>query len=424
MEHSPTDGQERIAPACSDYYTTGVHCRPPKEKKTRNFGWLAAAAGVFLLCMAAWMGMDPEPDVLEPEQAAAEQAAAEHLQLEDMADSGASAAETSRLLPTVDAEVRAAAPGATLTVSGTQTEELTLPEIYRKVIPSVVSVTADTQSGTSSGTGIIMSEDGYIITNCHVISGGESITVLLTSGEELAATLVGADETSDLAVLKVGAQGLTPAEFGDSDSAEVGQSVVAIGDPLGTELRGTMTDGIVCGIQRDVQVGDRTMTLMQTNAALNAGNSGGPLVNLSGQVIGINTMKLRSYYTSVEGIGFAIPISAAQPIIDELVEKGYVSGRPAFGFTVETLSAQMRLFYKLPGVLYIRSVSEGSDAAAQGISPGDVIVSVDGERVSSLDEFNTAKNRHTAGDTVALTVFRKGEELEFSVTLMDRADLD
>ena len=173
-----------------------------------------------------------------------------------------------------------------------------------------------------------------------------------------------------------------------------------------------------------MQVGDRTMALMQTDAALNSGNSGGPLVNMAGQVIGINTMKISSYYTSVEGIGFAIPISSVKPIVDELLEKGYVSGRPAFGFTVETLSNQMVLFYDLPGTLCIRQVVEGSDAYDQGIQPGDIITAINGTPVSTMDEFNTIKNQFAAGDTVSLTIYHKDVELDVNVKLMDRADLD
>ena len=206
--------------------------------------------------------------------------------------------------------------------------------IADKVLPSVVGIRASYQSAggffgqstqsSSEGSGVIYREDGYIITNYHVVSSAQQIVVLLTDGQEYAACRVGGDETSDIMVLKIDATDLTPAEFGDSDAAEVGDSVVAIGDPLGIELRGTMTDGIICGIKRDVDVGDRTMSLMQTNAALNSGNSGGPLVNMEGQVIGINTIKLSSSgFTTVEGLGFAIPIDSAKPIVDELVEKGY-----------------------------------------------------------------------------------------------------
>jgi serine protease Do len=162
------------------------------------------------------------------------------------------------------------------------------------------------------------------------------------------------------------------------------------------------------------------MTLMQTNAALNSGNSGGPLVNMMGQVIGINTMKLTSDYASVEGIGFAIPISTAKPIVDELVEKGYVTGRPAFGFTVETLDARILLYYNLPGWLCVRSVDVNSDAYAQGIREGDIITSVDGTTVSSTEELSRIKNSHTAGDQVTMTIYRNGKSYEVTVTLMEQ----
>ena len=167
------------------------------------------------------------------------------------------------------------------------------------------------------------------------------------------------------------------------------------------------------------------MTLMQTNAALNSGNSGGPLVNMEGQVIGINAIKLSSSgYTTVEGLGFAIPISSAKPIVDELVEKGYVTGRPAFGFDVEQLESRISLYYDLPGKLYIRSVEPNSDAYTQGIRAGDIITAIDGQAVSTVDEFNRIKNEYSAGDQISLTIFRSGQNYEVTVTLMDRADLD
>ena len=204
-------------------------------------------------------------------------------------------------------------------------DALCLQDIYSSVIDSVVSISSMTSSGTSSGTGIIMSQDGYVITNHHVITGALVISVLTNDNQEFEAALVGSDEMSDLAVLKIDARGLKAAEFGDSSKLRVGDSVVAIGDPLGVQLRGTMTNGIISAINRDLTVGDRTMTLIQTNAALNNGNSGGPLINCYGQVIGINTVKMSSYYSAsatVEGLGFAIPISVAKPIIDELIENG------------------------------------------------------------------------------------------------------
>ena len=301
---------------------------------------------------------------------------------------------------------------------------LCLQDIYSSVIDSVVSISSMTSSGTSSGTGIIMSSDGYVITNHHVITGALVISVLTNDNQEFEAALVGSDEMSDLAVLKIDARGLQAAEFGDSSKLRVGDSVVAIGDPLGVQLRGTMTNGIISAINRDLTVGDRTMTLIQTNAALNNGNSGGPLINCYGQVIGINTVKMSSYYTataSVEGLGFAIPISVAKPIIDELIENGYVAGRPAIGISGDSLPSYYRTYYRLPDGVYVTSVNEGSDAKAKGIREGDIVTAINGEKICSIDELNTVKNQYAAGDEVTLTVYRSGTYYEVTVTLVDQA---
>lgn len=303
-------------------------------------------------------------------------------------------------------------------------DALCLQDIYSSVIDSVVSISSMTSSGTSSGTGIIMSQDGYVITNHHVITGALVISVLTNDNQEFEAALVGSDEMSDLAVLKIDARGLQAAEFGDSSKLRVGDSVVAIGDPLGVQLRGTMTNGIISAINRDLTVGDRTMTLIQTNAALNNGNSGGPLINCYGQVIGINTVKMSSYYTataSVEGLGFAIPISVAKPIIDELIENGYVAGRPAIGISGDSLPSYYRTYYRLPEGVYVTSVNEGSDAKAKGIREGDIVTAINGEKICSIDELNTVKNQYAAGDEVTLTVYRSGTYYEVTVTLVDQA---
>lgn len=303
-------------------------------------------------------------------------------------------------------------------------DALSLQDIYSTVIDSVVSISSMTSSGTSSGTGIIMSPDGYVITNHHVITGALVISVLTNDNQEYEAALVGSDEMSDLAVLKIDARGLQAAEFGDSSKLRVGDSVVAIGDPLGVQLRGTMTNGIISAINRDLTVGDRTMTLIQTNAALNNGNSGGPLINCYGQVIGINTVKMSSYYTataSVEGLGFAIPISVAKPIIDELIENGYVAGCPAIGISGDSLPSYYRTYYRLPDGVYVTSVNEGSDAKAKGIREGDIVTAINGEKICSIDELNTVKNQYAAGDEVTLTIYRSGTYYEVTVTLVDQA---
>lgn len=302
---------------------------------------------------------------------------------------------------------------------------LSLQEIYRRCSGSVVSIISVTQSGKASGTGIIMSADGYIITNHHVIENAQAVSVLTNDDKEYTAAIIGSDETSDLAVLKIEASGLQAAEFGDSSVLQVGDSVVAIGDPLGVTLRGTMTDGIISAINRDLTVNDRTMNLIQTNAALNNGNSGGPLINCYGQVIGINTMKMSNFYsssTTVEGIGFAIPIDTAKPIIDELIEKGYVSGRPAIGIDGETLPATYRIYYRLPEGIYVTRVYASSDAAAKGISEGDIITAINGIDVTTMEQLNRVKNQFTAGQTVTLTIYRSGSSYDVEIILMDRAN--
>ena len=316
-------------------------------------------------------------------------------------------------------------PAGIPTVASDEDGALSLQEIYRRCIGSVVSIVTVTPSGKASGTGIIMSEDGYVITNHHVIESAQAVSVLTSDNQEYAASVVGSDETSDLAVLKVEAEGLQAAEFGDSSVLQVGDSVAAIGDPLGTALRGTMTDGIISAINRDLTVNDRTMSLIQTNAALNNGNSGGPLINCYGQVIGINTMKMSNFYsssTTVEGIGFAIPIDTAKPIIDELIEKGYVSGRPAIGIDGETLPATYRIYYRLPEGIYVTRVYASSDAAAKGISEGDIITAINGIDVTTMEQLNRVKNQFTAGQTVTLTIYRSGSSYDVEIILMDRAN--
>ena len=316
-------------------------------------------------------------------------------------------------------------PAGVPTVASDEEGALSLQEIYRRCIGSVVSIVTVTPSGKASGTGIIMSADGYVITNHHVIENAQAVSVLTSDSLEYSASIIGSDETSDLAVLKVEADGLQAAEFGDSSVLQVGDSVAAIGDPLGTALRGTMTDGIVSAINRDLTVNDRTMSLIQTNAALNNGNSGGPLINCYGQVIGINTMKMSNFYsssTTVEGIGFAIPIDTAKPIIDELIEKGYVSGRPAIGIDGETLPATYRIYYRLPQGIYVTRVYQNSDAAAKGVSEGDIITAINGVSVTTMEQLNRVKNQYTAGDTITLTIYRGGVSSDVEIILMDRAN--
>lgn len=300
-----------------------------------------------------------------------------------------------------------------------QTGGLSLQEIYTKTIDSVVSITCRGKCGNTSGTGVVVSKTGYLVTNAHVVENAASIGVRFTDGSELDAALVGADTVSDLAVLYVDATGLTCAEFGDSSALRVGDAVVAIGDPLGAQLRGTMTDGIVSAINRDVTTNGRTMTLIQTNAALNAGNSGGPLINCYGQVVGINTMKIGDYMSSagVEGLGFAIPSTTVKEVVDQLIRQGYVSGRPALGVRTEEVSTLYQMYYGLPSGLYITQVAADSFAEKAGLREGDVIVSIDNTRVTGADTLNAVLYTHKVGDAVDLVVYRSGRRLELNLTL-------
>lgn len=298
---------------------------------------------------------------------------------------------------------------------------LSLQEIYEQVRPSVVSVVCTTQGGSSTGSGVILSEDGYLVTNQHVISGATAIEIILSDDSRYPATVVGSDSVADLAVLSIQAENLTAAQFGDSEKLRVGDTVAAIGDPLGVSFRGTLTNGIVSAISRDVTIGGREMTLIQTNAALNSGNSGGPLINCYGQIVGINTAKIADYADTagVEGLGFAIPSTTVKEIVSQLLSQGYVSGRPYLGIHLEELTGFYQRFYKIPAGLYISSVDENSPAAQAGITRGDLLLEVDGESVTSTEDFSRIFYNHQPGDTLDLTIYRAGYRATIRVTLAE-----
>jgi len=296
-----------------------------------------------------------------------------------------------------------------------------LQEIYQKNISSVVSISCARQGGSSTGTGVILSQEGYIVTNAHVVENASSVSVRLTDDRVFSAGLVGADEISDLAVLYIDAPDLSPAEFGDSNALRVGDTVAAIGDPLGVEFRGTFTDGIVSAINRDMTVDGRTMTLIQTNAALNSGNSGGPLINCYGQVVGINTMKIGAFTDSagVEGLGFAIPSATVRDIVEQIITQGYVSGRPTLGIEGESLSSFYQHYYRLPAGLYITHVDEGSYAHYYGIEAGDMLLQADNTRILSMDDLNTVLYRHQVGDTITVVIYRAGQQATVDLVLTE-----
>ena len=307
-----------------------------------------------------------------------------------------------------------------------ETEELTLRELYERCIPSVVGITAMVPDGSGYfwGTGIILTEDGYIVTNTHILDGTDSVTVTLWDDRELEAKLVGADNVSDLAVLKVEAEGLTPAEFCGT-AVSVGDAVAALGNPLGEELRGTLTDGIISAINRDVSYNSHSMTLLQTNAAINVGNSGGPLLNMYGQVVGITNMKMMgtSAYSAIEGIGFAIPTSTIQEVVNQLLRNGRVTGRAAIGVTIGPIPEDAAAAYSLPDGLYVVSVAEGSDAAAKGLAEGDVITAIDGQGVTTTAQVGEIIAGLEVGDTITMTVYRNGETFDVEVALVETSDI-
>ena len=310
---------------------------------------------------------------------------------------------------------------------------LTIPEIASKVGPSVVGVINramvqaqryyDPFSGRyqyygedgmveqGSGSGIIISNDGYIVTNQHVIEGATEISIVLNTGEEINATVVGKDTKTDLAVVKIETETeLTPAVLGDSSVVEVGELAVAIGNPMGMEFSGSVTAGIISAVNRTMTIEDKTYNLLQTDAAINSGNSGGALINQYGEVIGINSVKLSQ--TGVEGMGFAIAISEAKPIIEDLMQTGYVTGRPLVGISIQST----------PYGLFIASVQEGSGAAEAGLQMGDMIITVDGKEVESTTEINEIRDTKKPGDYLDFVISRNGDKKEVSVKLTENIE--
>lgn len=320
-----------------------------------------------------------------------------------------------------------------------RTNALSIPQIVSKVSPSVVGITSvfpsasaniygiqqAPQTATGTGTGVVMSADGYIITNAHVIADTDTgeeasaINVVLSSDSkiEYPATVIGCDIKTDLAVIKIEADNLTAAEFGNSEDLEVGELAVAIGNPLGLELSNSVTAGIISALNREITIEDRTMNYIQTDAAINPGNSGGALVNSYGQVIGINSAKISS--SEVEGLGFAIPIHSAIPIVNDLIKNGYVTGRPLIGLSGEDISEVEARYYKIPAGVYVRFITSGSSAEQAGIKVGDVIIGINGTEITSMSELNEIKDQFKPGDQITLTLYRDGQKQEVAVTLSE-----
>lgn len=299
--------------------------------------------------------------------------------------------------------------------------ELSAEEIYAKVEPSTVAVTAviSTSSGTQEGvgTGIFLTENGYILTNSHVVGNTKSsgLTVTTSDGTEYPAVTVGYDKTTDIAVIKIDGSGFTPAEFGNEDELGIGEWVIAIGNPGGTEFSGSLTRGVISGLDRKVgSYSSNGMTYIQTDAAINPGNSGGPLVNMYGQVVGMNSSKIVADY--YEGMGFAIPISGAKNIIDQLLSEGYVSGRVRLGIVAQ--NTQFSAYSQVSGVTIV-TINDESSFTGTDAQEGDIITAVDGKEVTNLTTLSNVLLDYNPGDQATVTLNRDGTEIEVTVTFLE-----
>jgi serine protease Do len=331
---------------------------------------------------------------------------------------------------------------STLTLANTgdtlslNTEGLSVSQIAEKVSPSVVGIRItipstqvtngffqwETEAQQAEGSGIIITQDGYIATNYHVVEYKDqydkaAIDVILKNGKEYPATFIAADKQNDLAVIKINETGLPTAELGKSSELVVGELAVAIGNPLGLSFAGSVTVGVISALDRTISGENVAESMIQTDAAINPGNSGGALINSKGQIIGINTVKISS--TAVEGLGFAIPIDYAKPIIESLIKYGYVKGRPAVGFTGQEISSTMSKIYNIPTGLYITEVTENSGAELAGIKAGDIILTFDDKKITTMNELEDLKKAHKVGDVIKVTYYRNGDNLTANIMLLE-----
>lgn len=331
----------------------------------------------------------------------------------------------------------AASGNSGISVSGTGTADgLSPSQVYAQNVNSVVAVSnyqviSDRWTGgngteqlAGTGSGFIISDDGYVMTNCHVVDGASRLTITTFAGDEYEATLVGSDEINDVALLKVDATGLDAVEIGSSDDLLVGDMVVAIGNPLG-ELTSTATFGYISGKDRSVSTDGTIINMLQTDAAINSGNSGGPLFNMKGQVVGITTAKYSGSTNSgayIEGIGFAIPIDDVLGMIDDFKEYGYLRNQAYLGVTVRDMSAYASSaeMFSLPMGSYVQSVVEGGCAEKAGVQPQDIIIGLGDYEIDGNTSLTTTLRRFSAGETTTITVYRAGAELELEITFDER----
>ena len=418
VTEQPIDGQpvveqpvpeRKISPFADSPYETyqpaveapqQVYAHPPVPKKAKKHrsNWLAIVAIVLVVCLTVtftvFMVASNSKNAALSSQIAALQLQIKELQKEIQKNSYT---------------------GNGNSVSGTPSlgDALTPGQVYAQNIDSVVLIYANTSGGRSTGSGFVLTEDGYVVTNYHVVEGGTTYTVVTSDGDEYAATLTGGDETNDVAVLKVDGVVLDPVELGSSDDLIVGDQVVAIGNPLG-ELTSTLTVGYISGKNRDVSTDGTSINMLQTDASINSGNSGGPLFNMKGQVIGITTAKYSgntSSGASIEGIGFAIPIDDVKGMLQEIMDNGYVS-RPYMGVYIRDTAEGI-------GV-YVESLEPLGPAYLAGMRSGDIIVQLGNSPVTSINSLSRALYAYKVGDTAKVTVYRNRQLLELTITFMEK----
>ena len=390
--------------------------QPPKPKKKKKFNGGRVARSAVALVLAAAMGFAGG-------FVGAKYGGSGKVVIQQAAPSAAS-----------DSSTGSSGSDSTITAASSSGSSLTTEQVADMVSPSVVVITTEqvvysqwswygqSQVESGAGSGVIISSDGYILTCAHVVDGASTITVTIDD-KDYTATLVGEDTTSDVAVIKIDATGLTPATVGDSDSLKVGQSVMAVGNPLG-ELGGTVTGGMISALNRSVTIqgtsSTNTMSLIQMDASVSPGNSGGGLFNMNGELVGIVNAKSSS--SDAEGLGFAIPINDAIEVAQQLLENGYVTGRPYLGITylgVEDAQTAAQLGVNAYGV-YVVEVVKGGPAERAGLQSGDRIVSIDGTEIASKDDLGTLMQKHAAGDTLNITIARNGQMQTINVTLGEK----
>ncbi len=417
QEPAPAGQTEQQQPQGTSYAPYGqAPTPPPKKPKNKLVGWVVGLAALYLLLVLGLLALIVNGALIVGDEPAASQTeTAESATKEDQDDDKPKNPAINEN-PSQDGKNSIVAEGYT-------GEALTASQLYEKNVGCVVFVEANYARGKSTGSGFVIdAENGYILTNYHVVEGSEDIAVTFSNSDSYTATLLGGDTINDVAVLKVTAKDLKNVTVGNSDNIKIGDDVLVIGNPLG-DLTFTLTKGIVSGTDRSINTGEYNINTFQTDAAINSGNSGGPAFDATGAVIGIASAKYAA--TGVEGIGFCIPINDAMEIAKDLVTHGYVTGRPNFGITVSDSTGyeyttdewgRRVIVETMPGAR-IEEVGKDSCAEKAGLKKGDVVTKLEEIKIETANDLINAKNKYKAGDTVKLEVYRAGEKVELSVTL-------